>query len=469
MYYFPNKMRGQVLPLSAVLFGIVALSIFLLYNSNIIVTERIRLQNTADAAAFSSATLDSRYLNFMAYSNRAMIADHVITAQMIGLAANGKMLKQTGSNIQTFLGWIPYYGYYIKILSYLLKYYSVGMDYVPNFSVPIANYTTKTISYSQQAFRIAIPAASVVMTQKIVEANDKDADVSTVLLSANAAEMINFLNVYSPKNADSDKDDKARSNEFYDVTMKSRNKFASARSGDWEWFKFEIPYLVEFYPVKYGGTDMSNGSAGPKKAEKYKTWAAMDTLSLQLRKFGCKNKLGLPIKWCGWAEIPIGYGSGVGGNKYNFSNDKSKSLYGNGAWNNKVGATLQTTMGENYQNSNNDGMQPFVDLKKQGRIDSSPAKMVALSKSEANIATNTTLGVAQGGVDIAAKGTLRKGKQFTLAKAASYFNRPQDIESSLHSTNKREFGNLYNPFWAPKLEKSSSAEAQAIHLIVVGN
>jgi hypothetical protein len=307
------KNRGQVIPLTAVLLALIGLSAILLYNSNIVVTERIKLQNTADAAAFSSATLEARYLNFMAYSNRAMIADHVITAQLIGIASNGKMLKQTGSNIQTFLGWIPYYGYYIEILAYILEYYSMGMDYFADAGVPAANYVTKIISMAQQSYRVAVPIASVAITKKVVEANDKDAEISTILASGSAAQLANFLKKFSPDNTDSDENDKARTNEFYDTTMKSRNTFSAARSGDWEWVKFKIPFLVEFYPVKYGGTDMSNGSAGPKKAEKYKTWAAMDTLSLQLRMFGCKNSLGLPIKWCSYKEIPIGYGSAVGG------------------------------------------------------------------------------------------------------------------------------------------------------------
>jgi hypothetical protein len=143
-------------------------------------------------------------------------------------------------------------------------------------------------------------------------------------------------------------------------------------------------------------------------------------------------------------------------------------MYGNGAWKNKLGASLQTTYGEKYKNTNYDGLQPFIDLKAKGRIDSAPTVYVALNKKEKNIATNNTLGIAQGSTNISEKGTLQNSSQFSLAKGAAYFERAQDIETTLTSNVKREFGNLYNPFWVPKLEKSNSLEAQSMHVIAKG-
>jgi len=236
-----RKHSGQVMPLTAVLLGFLGLSVFFLYNSNIIVNERIRTQNTADAAAYSTATMDSRYLNFMAYSNRAMIADHVITAQFIGLASHGKMLKQAGSNLELALGWIPYYGYYIKVMAQALSYYSTGLDWAANAEVPVGNVLTKIISMAQQGYSYALPFASTFLTQKVVEANDKDSEFSTLVALGHTYQLADFLKQYTPKNASSKSENEKRSDEFYDVTMSSRNVFAAKRSGDWQWFKFKIP------------------------------------------------------------------------------------------------------------------------------------------------------------------------------------------------------------------------------------
>jgi hypothetical protein len=46
---------------------------------------RIKLQNTADAAAYSAAVLQARDYNFSAYTNRAMIANQVTAAQVVAL------------------------------------------------------------------------------------------------------------------------------------------------------------------------------------------------------------------------------------------------------------------------------------------------------------------------------------------------------------------------------------------------
>jgi|GEM_PF-1305877 len=462
---------GQVMPLTAILLGLVALSAIFLYNSNIVVTERIKLQNTADAAAYSGATMDARYLNFMAYSNRAMIADHVLTAQAIGIASEGKLLKNIGDRIKPILGKIPYYGQYVNAVAAGLNYYSTGLDYTANIEIPALNLITNLISAAQQGFRVAYPLASSSLIEKIISANDKKADLSTTVATGHSADLALFLENYSPNNANSG-ENKTRTNEFFDITMKSRNIFTSARSGGWTGDAIDVlnnmPLTVIQYDLrKYGGTDMSNGSSGPKNATKYKTWAAMDTLSLYTRHYKFSWTKG--FYWSGWSEsYPLGAGSGTAGKNYNLANDKSGNLYGNGAWRNSTAGGFASS--NKLQNNNYDGLLPFVDLKAKGRIDVAPAIFVVVSKKEDDISTTRTLGVAQDSLDIAEQGSYRKNGQSSLAKGRSYFSRPQDIETSLRSTTgiKREFGNLYNPFWLPKLDRAKLSESEAMFALARG-
>ncbi|TAL98982.1 MAG: hypothetical protein EPN73_00035 [Paraburkholderia sp.] len=72
---------GQAL-VSALIFLLVGgIGLFVAFNSFQMTSARIKLQNTADAAAYSAAVLQARDYNFAAYTNRAMVANQVTAAQ----------------------------------------------------------------------------------------------------------------------------------------------------------------------------------------------------------------------------------------------------------------------------------------------------------------------------------------------------------------------------------------------------
>ena len=78
--------RGQTMVLGAL--GVLLVSLMMLLTLNIgkAVYEKVRIQQLADAAAFSTATLEARSFNFYAYTNRANIAGLVA-----GVSAHGFM------------------------------------------------------------------------------------------------------------------------------------------------------------------------------------------------------------------------------------------------------------------------------------------------------------------------------------------------------------------------------------------
>ena len=79
--------RGQVLLMG--LFFLVGLTMAAVSVANvgIMVAEKIRVQNTADAAAYSAAVVQARYMNLTSYVNRAMIANYNSMAFNMGLWA----------------------------------------------------------------------------------------------------------------------------------------------------------------------------------------------------------------------------------------------------------------------------------------------------------------------------------------------------------------------------------------------
>jgi Putative Flp pilus-assembly TadE/G-like len=87
--HFSNRGRqfGQSSVFVIVFLGITILSLVFLYKAGKLTSEKMELQNAADGVAYSVAILEARDLNFMAYTNRAMVANEVAIGQAVGLAS----------------------------------------------------------------------------------------------------------------------------------------------------------------------------------------------------------------------------------------------------------------------------------------------------------------------------------------------------------------------------------------------
>ena len=70
-----KSQAGQMLVIFALTWMIFAGGLLTVYNTGTLVGERIRLQNAADSAAYSGAVWEARALNYIAYSNRTIIAE----------------------------------------------------------------------------------------------------------------------------------------------------------------------------------------------------------------------------------------------------------------------------------------------------------------------------------------------------------------------------------------------------------
>lgn len=70
-------------------------------------TERSKLVNAADAAAYSGALWTARHLNFIAYTNRAMIANHVGAGHFIAYVSWIRYIEDTADNLATVTSFIP--------------------------------------------------------------------------------------------------------------------------------------------------------------------------------------------------------------------------------------------------------------------------------------------------------------------------------------------------------------------------
>jgi hypothetical protein len=80
--YLRRGSRGQAMVLGAVALLCLTLGVLATLNLGQAVHEKIKLQNTADAAAYSLATMEARTFNYIAFTNRVQIS-HYHTAMVV--------------------------------------------------------------------------------------------------------------------------------------------------------------------------------------------------------------------------------------------------------------------------------------------------------------------------------------------------------------------------------------------------
>jgi len=90
-----HQQRGQALVFTLVTALVMLLAMLTLFSIGQLTTEKMKLQNTADATAYSAALAQARDYNFSAYLNRGMIANDVAVAQMVSLSAWSKNYNDT--------------------------------------------------------------------------------------------------------------------------------------------------------------------------------------------------------------------------------------------------------------------------------------------------------------------------------------------------------------------------------------
>lgn len=86
------KQNGQIMPITLGVIAIACVTFLLMFNSGRAVNEKINLVNAADASAFSGAQIAARHLNFMAYTNRAMIANEAAIGHLYSFQVETQIL-----------------------------------------------------------------------------------------------------------------------------------------------------------------------------------------------------------------------------------------------------------------------------------------------------------------------------------------------------------------------------------------
>lgn len=502
--------HGQVIPLTLVFLVAVILSLWVLYDAGQVNTEKMRLQNTADAGAYSAANVVARDLNFIAYTNRAMVANQVAIGQTVGLVSWISMMEQTSENLDT-LGdiakFIPYIGIAINAITTwmetTMEFLKGTIEAYAKAAIQVNDAVIGSMSTSQKLYHVATIAAAAQVLTEVTEDNDPDVrqvlgvgDVSLITVATMVAELQDAMGgidqierpTASTNSANDDYRYK-RFQEFQSIVIASEDPFTYQRS--YSWGSGSLGLLSIRLP-KYGGSEFDARIAtnGHYKWE----WTSMDDVSQQW-------KLRVPIFEDKKLEVPMGWGAAHAlntdaGAYFDYYANRSDSRYGDGAWKNDIAAASAGSFyaNNNFKGVSDGGLRPFYDFKDDGTgYDAGPAVTVLIAKDDIHLRTQAAMDKTIEGFDVNATantdiyteqyGGTSGGHISALSKAQPYFYRPHEANGSVDTwlrrkmdgldselgpamvpngdPNQFEHGNLYGPFWQTRLMDTTDAERVA--------
>ncbi|MEL5848032.1 MAG: pilus assembly protein TadG-related protein [Candidatus Igneacidithiobacillus chanchocoensis] len=94
-----NWETGQAALAAVLLIPVVIAGVLLVFNTGQVTASKLRVQNAADAAAFSAMELQARQMNLDAYLNRAMLTNQIAIGQAVSILSWSRYVGKVGENI----------------------------------------------------------------------------------------------------------------------------------------------------------------------------------------------------------------------------------------------------------------------------------------------------------------------------------------------------------------------------------
>lgn len=499
----PRAQVGQVMPMTAVFIVAVILALWVMYDSGELMSDKIRLQNTADNVAYSTAALVSRDLNFIAYTNRAMVANQVGIAQMVGLSSWAASIEQFAVNMNEVGQHIPYVGAFTGAAESGATAGSTAVDQFAQRMIEVNDHVIDGLSDAQRIFHHGFVLQIAAFGRDIARGNDPDA---VSMLSVGGASFANASTLIADWNrrigeqyrlrrtTDSGSEAQLNNRRYRDfdrVVQSSRDRFSTNRSHRWPKPFTDSAGAFRWRTRKHGGTEFLR-TVDPEDGTYRWEWAAMETVSFYAEAYvptqGWEPAPGVP------RELPLAWGAAHAlaqsrspSTLHDYGSSsarRSRSLWGNGAWRNRKAARLllasgaysRTIGGKDHVNHNLayvDGLREFYEFRDDAPPDGGPAVIALYVKDARDINSQRRMIEDRGGrvaddLDTDARGGLAAGRIGAVAKAQPYYARPTDLADWRRTDRRVELGNLYNPYWQPRLVDLSDAEKAIATAIVSG-
>lgn len=438
--------KGQALPVGLALFMFLGLTSLVLYNTGQTASDKTRIVNTADAAAYSGLLWQARAMNFQAYTNRAMVANQVAMAQAVSLNSWAAYIRETGSNVNDLLGWIPYIGAVTNIIDRIGEMIYRFMDPITKGMLSVVNVINKMIGPAQEAMYYSTFASTPDVVNSVVKANrtikglsdnaERDIRWDTAYSVVSAA---NNLNDWRSLTEKFDKDHVPARRERAAMINQSKDEFTKKR--DWKFFNFWIPIT----PLNWVRVEKQGTTRLIEKNNGYE-WKAKDDVSLRTKRY----------TWRGtkYSELPVGYAESFANSQNGDTFDKSNRWFGNRQKHAQyLGEHLNQEKMGGY-----DGLQAYrslsVDVRKS---EDKPSLLlrVEIELDTSEVDDSEALGVTG---EFRSKVDAPAHVLTSVGSAELYFEKP-----CIDNACKEEYANGYNPFWDVRLKKTGTAQKMAAY------
>jgi len=393
------RQQGQITSaLVTVLLG-ACVALLLLVATMRNTTQQWYLQNVADNAAISGATVLSRELNFMSLTNRALLANQVAVAQMVGLASWFAMLEDGSQRLALVTSIIPYVNQFTTQLAQLInRLRPIVMNGVQGI-IALLQGITQALSAAQVGMHLAFTSLLLKTIGEVIDRHDPELQWDVVHAPGVVPAPLLWWRKLQHVRTGS-----KTGQAFATMAAKSRDPFSKYRS--YKWFDLAVLRMQ-----KSGGTDLKVTSDGRWN------WQALDSTSLHQRLLFFKYELP-------WAR---GGRQLRGGQGYS----RESKAYGRSGQLNPKGSQQSRRLARTLQGFSS----PFsyTDFRDPGATDF-PAIIVTVQRPQHERPSR----------DLMLQG---------IAKAGVRFSRPAAIFGRLDQAVEQ--ANLFNPLWLTELQPLS--------------
>ncbi|MRR52092.1 MAG: hypothetical protein EG825_14475 [Rhodocyclaceae bacterium] len=498
----PRRQRGQAMVFVSVTTIVVLLALLVMYSVGQLTNQRTKLQNTADAVAYSAALTQARDLNFSAYMNRAMIANQVAVAQIVSITGWARGFDDTYngsfSSIATTLANLSTLSALWTVPADIYKSIGSGLksvfDSVGPILVKVLDVVIDALRFASLGYHYGMAATLPQTIDEVLDANDPNASLSTLgYLGAGAGvvQHLLFAKSYDPSGG-TDGD-----NRFANVVDASSDLFYKNRTLPLTFWP--TPMLIDpirLFTPGVGPLIMFNFHSGGSVAH-----TASGNASQNLKSYGSIDASGTFVIFCITISIfgipipipfplpPLPAGAGAAGagtypsdilmpgsylthrNAENTGTDSAAAVDHGGAYINPytmIPYFIKAGEGPGTNMDSRAGLRPYMEVKGNATNTTSnqanknasnnnqntkaPAFFIEVERASNSVATSNSatfrIGGGTGG-QLTLEDEAVGGKVRAMAKAEAYFYRPTDLFA--RGDGKTEYGSLYSPYWQAHL------------------
>ncbi|MES2207488.1 MAG: pilus assembly protein TadG-related protein [Pseudomonadota bacterium] len=446
--------RGQSLIYGIFMLIAGCVALFFLFNTGQLTQEKTKLVNTADAVAYSAGIMHARTLNYMAYTNRAMLANTVAISQLVSLSSWIQYADKLSTYGATSISALKYPAFYASYTSAIYagpytKNLLIDTQAIEKLAVTSDEIIRKELMGAQYAAYQGMVIARRQVMNEVAQANyrnDGSIEVDDLPLTG-GDELQKFITRY---------EDKQRTR-FAHVAQTAAHLDSFNKKRSWE--MPSTPVGVCPGALATGRLDALRRRGGTNLIS-FDEWKAVDTLSEW--KWVPKNKSDALCR--GLSETPQGWGAQAANDTTTI--DTELTHYDSSALVNPGATGLAQVISSSRWNYS--GLPSFYDLSENQLKENDPRLQFAIRVRRKIDQTRTSEG--QSSIKASKKlnqfhATPAGGKELVAVSASEvFFERPPTAHANQYGQangKSEELGSLFNPYWQVRLIHSPTHVKQA--------